>query len=111
MLVRLLFALFSVFAVLSVATAAGHTHQAMPGVQGQLASDDDDGCCYGLVLYFAEDDRNHALAEFDGEDGVAIQFRHGLPPEEIDAAGSPDPSRFNLLRARTSAPRAPPAQA
>ena len=111
MLAHLLFLLFSVFAVLTASVASGHAHQAMSGAQAQLTSGDAAACCDNLLALFVEDDERLALAECDDDDGTPVQFRHGLPTEAIGAAGSPVPSRFTLLRARTSAPRAPPAQA
>ncbi|WP_378949655.1 hypothetical protein [Mesorhizobium sp. ANAO-SY3R2] len=110
MLAHLFFLLFSAFAVLTASVASGLAQQGMADAQAQLAQGNSAACYDNLLVFLAEDDHRLALAECDGDDGPPIQFRHDLPTEAINAAGSPVPSSFNLLRARTSAPRAPPVQ-
>lgn len=110
MLARLLFVLFSTFAVLTASIASGQAQQAIAPPYPHLTAKDSSVFCDSLPALFAEDDNSLALAASDGEDGTAIEFQHGLPTEEINAAVSPVPVRLTILRARTSAPRAPPAQ-
>lgn len=109
-LAHLLFLLFCAFAVLISPTATGHPHRATTTAQEPVASDDDDVCCGGLVLFLAEYEETSGLADSDGDAGTLIGFQHGLPAEATSAAVSAVPSRFTLLRASTSAPRAPPAE-
>lgn len=109
---RVMFLLLSLFAVLTATTASAHTVHPTNHTIDAHASTATDQADEQQILFLG--DETFALAEcgcdsFD--EGSALAAEYGPPASDIGKAGLPAYPLFDFLRARTSAPRAPPAQA
>ncbi|GAA2877340.1 hypothetical protein [Aminobacter niigataensis] len=115
MLAHLFLLLLPVFAALTASVASSHAHFSNQDESPQLSAGDapytEPADPFALPMW---SDSCVTLAEGNcdlADDNGLLRAAHGLPIAAIDSAASPAGSPFNFLRARTSAPRAPPAQA
>lgn len=112
MLLRVMFLLLSLFAVLTASTASAHTVHPVGLTLDAKASTGADQADEQQILFLG--DETFALVECscDGfDEGSAPAADYGPLGSTIGKAGQPTYPLFDFLRARTSAPRAPPAQA
>lgn len=113
MLTHLFLLLLTVFAALTASIASSQAHFSNQDESSQLsvgeARHTEPADPFALLTW---GDLCVPLAEGNcdaADDGGLLRAAHGLPIAAIDSAASPAGSLFNFLRARTSAPRAPPA--
>lgn len=115
LLAHLFLLLLPIFAALAGSVASSHAHliEHDPVVQVSAPSpvyQDTDGAL--ALLSCGDTCITMAECGSDGTDDSAIlRVVHALPVATIDSAASPAHPIFSFLRDRTSAPRAPPAQA
>ncbi|GAA4117913.1 hypothetical protein GCM10023067_22280 [Aminobacter aganoensis] len=115
MLTHLFLLLLTVFAALSASVASSQAHFSNQDESPQLSVGDvpyTEPADPFALLAWGDSCVPMAEGNCDGaDDSGLLRAGHGLPIAAIDSAASPAGSPFNFLRARTSAPRAPPAQA
>lgn len=109
---RVMFLLLSLFAVLTATTASAHTVHPTSHTLDAVASTANDQADEQQILFLG--DETFALVEcgcdsFD--EGSAPTAEYDRLTSDIGKAALPAYPLFDFLRARTSAPRAPPAQA
>lgn len=112
MLLRVMFMLLSLFAVLSASVASPHTVHASNHTLEQQASVAHDRAEEPQILFLGDEALALAECNCDGfDESTAPEQVHRRSAETTGKSAPPTYPLFDFLRARTSAPRAPPALA